>query len=103
MRAAKPALLANMSAQPEAPHSSVVTPEESDDKSLSMVSKSEAFPANTPNTGAAGSASPPIPKPKEVQPFVITEPYPATVFGFEAARTHCRFMMNRLVAEVSGS
>lgn len=37
---------------------------------------------------------------KDVQPLVIEAPYPATIFGLEAARVHCRFMMNRIVSEV---
>ena len=37
---------------------------------------------------------------KDVQPLVIEAPYPPTIFGLEAARVHCRFMMNRIVSEV---
>ena len=38
--------------------------------------------------------------PKAVQPLIIEGPYPPTIFGLEAARVHCRFMMNRIVSEV---
>lgn len=37
---------------------------------------------------------------KDVQPLIIEAPYPPTIFGLEAARVHCRFMMNRIVSEV---
>lgn len=39
--------------------------------------------------------------PKPLDPLVIDTPYPATVFGLEAAKMQCRFMMNRIIAEVS--
>jgi hypothetical protein len=38
--------------------------------------------------------------PKPLDPLVIDTPYPATVFGLEAAKMQCRFMMNRIIAEV---
>lgn len=38
---------------------------------------------------------------KPVQPLIIDKAYAPTIFGLEAARTHCRFMMNRIVSEVS--
>ncbi|UPK92999.1 hypothetical protein LCI18_003934 [Fusarium solani-melongenae] len=33
-------------------------------------------------------------------PLVIDKPYPPTMYGVESARMQCRFMMNRIVAEV---
>ena len=38
--------------------------------------------------------------PKAVHLLIIEGPYPPTMFGLEAARVHCRFMMNRIVSEV---
>lgn len=38
--------------------------------------------------------------PKAINPLVIDQPYPPTIYGLEAARMQCRFMMNRIVAEV---
>ncbi|KAF5024856.1 hypothetical protein F66182_3095 [Fusarium sp. NRRL 66182] len=38
--------------------------------------------------------------PKSTNPLVIDQPYPPTIYGLESARMQCRFMMNRIVAEV---
>ncbi|KAF4462445.1 hypothetical protein FALBO_10745 [Fusarium albosuccineum] len=38
--------------------------------------------------------------PSASSPLVIDKPYPPTMYGLEAARMQCRFMMNRIVAEV---
>ena len=38
--------------------------------------------------------------PKAVHPLVIEGPYPPTIFGLEATRVQCRFMINRIVSEV---
>lgn len=35
-----------------------------------------------------------------IAPLRITVPYPATLQGIEAARTDCRYMLNRIVGEV---
>lgn len=35
-----------------------------------------------------------------VAPLRIRKPYPATIQGLETARTHCRYMLNRIVSEV---
>ena len=37
---------------------------------------------------------------KAAQPLIVEAPYSPTIFGLEAARVHCRFMMNRIVGEV---
>ena len=90
-RASKPALLADMTNQ--APPESASKPEgaagsSSDEESFTTVKAPE------------GEASSKSTTPKAVQPLVVQAPYPASVFGLEAGRVHCRFMMNRIVTEV---
>lgn len=38
--------------------------------------------------------------PTVVRPLRIDKPYPATIEGLETARTHCRYMLHRIVHEV---
>lgn len=94
VRASTPALLTD---------TSVTKPAETEHQSGSETSLTEITASDVPSADAAKNATtrgalPAIKKP--LQPLVISQPYPPTVFGLEAARVHCRFIMNRIVSEV---
>lgn len=85
-KASSPALLQNMTNTAEA-HTSEDTASE---KSLVTVNDADGKPK------PAEENKPPA----VVTPFVVEKAYPATIFGLEAAKMHCRFMMNRIITEV---
>lgn len=89
MKASKPALLASMAVQSQSDGST-----SSDEGSFTSV-KANDVPPNEPDNKVAPA--------KTVQPLIIEGPYPPSIFGLEAARVHCRFMMNRIVSEVKAS
>ena len=90
VKASQPTLLASMVATP--PEGTSAESVQSDD-SLVAVKAPEA--SEDTNTVAIPAGAP-----KAVQPLVISKAYEPSIFGLEAARVHCRFMMNRIVAEV---
>lgn len=81
-------------------------------KGSNAVSDREVVPSASHNPNIPNSN--PVPKadgvdakvgvsdlPKSTKPLVIQEAYPPTMSGLESARMQCRFMMNRIVAEVN--